>query len=296
MEGGYVTRCAKRSVLPRIGLLMKSLPISAGFERTADSTPPTCRARGARQGGRATARWGWTCRATVSAAFSSGWTRSFLTELSHGTAASAGIIKHHPPPFQPNQVDEILAFYNEHGYVVVETLSEQEVAELNAVCDGWYEERGADIDVPGQGQLFFPLLNYPEFDQTIFHPSSLPLVGAILGGVENVRHIEFNFRGWQPVTSDYGMSWHPDDCSGGLLTLEQRQTRSPYGPPDMLSTFTYLPDVDETTPAFAVIPKSRRTDNIQQLRDDLGEEYGVRQPALFAQNWPWVCLNRAIIE
>ena len=114
----------------------------------------------------------------------------------------------------------------------------KEVAELNAVCDGWYEERGADIDVPGQGQLFFPLLNYPEFDQTIFHPSSLPLVGAILGGVENVRHIEFNFRGWQPVTSDYGMSWHPDDCSGGLLTLEQRQTRSPYGPPDMLSTFT----------------------------------------------------------
>ena len=70
------------------------------------------------------------------------------------------------------------------------------------------------------------------------------------------------------------MSWHPDDCSGGLLTLEQRQTRSPYGPPDMLSTFTYLTDVDETTPAFAVIPKSRRTDNIQQLRDDLGEEYG----------------------
>ena len=70
------------------------------------------------------------------------------------------------------------------------------------------------------------------------------------------------------------MSWHPDDCSGGLLTLEQRQTRTPYGPPDMLSTFTYLTDVDETTPAFAVIPKSRRTDNIQQLRDDLGEEYG----------------------
>ena len=100
----------------------------------------------------------------MSAAFSSGWTRSFLTELSRGAFTEplpphAGIIKHHPPPFQPNQVDEILSFYNEHGYVVVETLSEQEVAELNAVCDGWYEERGADIDVPGQGQLFFPLLN-----------------------------------------------------------------------------------------------------------------------------------------
>ena len=41
----------------------------------------------------------------------------------------------------------------------------------------------------------------------------------------------------------------------------------------MLSTFTYLTDVDETTPAFAVIPQSRRTGNIQELKEALGEEY-----------------------
>ena len=41
----------------------------------------------------------------------------------------------------------------------------------------------------------------------------------------------------------------------------------------MLSTFTYLTDVDETTPAFAVVPKSRRIDNIQILADELGDEY-----------------------
>tara|TARA_B100000676_G_scaffold272371_1_gene290313 strand:- start:316 stop:1461 length:1146 start_codon:yes stop_codon:yes gene_type:complete len=186
-----------------------------------------------------------------------------------------GIIKHHPPPFDPvAQFDEAFDFYEEHGYVVVSQLSDGEVMALNAVCDAFNAERGAEIDVPGQGQLLFPLLNYPEFDGTVFHPKTLPLVARILGGIENTRHIEFNYRGWQPVTSDYGMEFHPDDCSGGLLTLDQRQTRRPYGPPDMLSTFTYLTDVDRTTPAFAVVPKSRRTHNIQRLRDVLGDEYG----------------------
>ena len=97
------------------------------------------------------------------------------------------------------------------------------------------------------------LLEYPEFDFTVFHPNTLPLVGAILGGEENVRHIEFNYRAWQPITSDYGMSWHPDDCSGGLLTLEQRQTRFPYGPPDMLSTFTYLTVFTPPNPKCSVM-------------------------------------------
>jgi len=36
----------------------------------------------------------------------------------------------------------------------------------------------------------------------------------------------------------------------------------------------YLTDVDESTPAFAVIPKSRRIANIQVLKDKLGDEYG----------------------
>ncbi len=185
-----------------------------------------------------------------------------------------GIIKHHPPPFDPvTQLDEAFAFYEAHGYVVVSQLSADEVDELNGVCDAFHAERGSEIDVPRQGQLFFPLLNFPEFDMTVFHPRTLPLVGRILGGVEHARHIEFNYRAWQPITSDYGMAYHPDDCSGGELTLQQRQSRQPYGPPDMLSTFTYLTDVDRTTPAFAVVPKSRRTHNIQQLRDALGDEY-----------------------
>ena len=125
---------------------------------------------------------------------------------------------------------------------------------------------------------------------------------CVLNGVD-VRGTECNYRAWNGPESGYGMGWHPDDCSGGLLTLDQRQTRTPCpshpplpplssflpllrerantdrwsicadGPPDMLSTFTYLTDVDETTPAFAVVPKSRRIDNIQILADELGDEY-----------------------
>lgn len=185
-----------------------------------------------------------------------------------------GIRRAHPPPFDPiEQADEAFAFYEENGYVVVNSLNECEVAELNATADEWHRDRGAEIDVRGQGQLVFPLVNYPEFDVTVFHPSTLPLIGRILGGMDKARHIEFNYRAWQPGTSDYGMPFHPDDCSGGLLTLEQRQTRRPYGPPDMVMHFTYLTDVDETTPAFAVVPRSRRTDNIQCLREALGDEY-----------------------
>lgn len=31
-----------------------------------------------------------------------------------------------------------------------------QVAMLGAVCDGFHAERGPEIDVPAQGQLFFP--------------------------------------------------------------------------------------------------------------------------------------------
>ena len=70
------------------------------------------------------------------------------------------------------------------------------------------------------------------------------------------------------------MGWHPDGVPGPAGTLEARADpkRTPYGPPDLLSTFTYLTDVDETTPAFAVIPKSRRIANIQELKEALGDE------------------------
>ena len=60
------------------------------------------------------------------------------------------------------------------------------------MCDEFVTTRGPEIDVPGQGQLFFPLLNYPEFDFTVVHPNTYPLVQRILGGADKPRIIEFN--------------------------------------------------------------------------------------------------------
>ena len=62
----------------------------------------------------------------------------------------------------------------------------------------------------------------------------------------------------------------------------ERLTRVPYGPPNFLSTFYYLTDVDESTPAFAVIPKSRRCATLEHARATLGDDYcevPIRGPA-----------------
>ena len=57
-------------------------------------------------------------------------------------AQGFGIIRHHPPPFDPiAQADEAFAFYEENGYVVVNSLSEQEVTDLNVVSDEFVNTR-----------------------------------------------------------------------------------------------------------------------------------------------------------
>eukprot|EP01047_Picozoa_sp_COSAG01_P036237 COSAG01_NODE_2823_length_7006_cov_12.699146_3_plen_79_part_00 len=47
-----------------------------------------------------------------------------------------------------------------------------------------YNEAG---EILGPAELFFPMLEYPEFDFTFFHPKTLPLVERILGGREVPR-------------------------------------------------------------------------------------------------------------
>ena len=130
-----------------------------------------------------------------------------------------------------------MRFYKDNGYVVVNSLSEQEVRHLNLVADEFVTTRGLEIDVPGQGQLFFPLLNYPEFDFTVTHPNTLPLVNAILGGEDKPRLIEFNYRGWEPERQSrydgsfaprpLGMAWHPDGVPGPGGTVDARSSRHP---------------------------------------------------------------------
>ena len=166
------------------------------------------------------------------------------------------------------------------------------------MSDEWVRDRGAEIGRPNQGQLFFPLPMYPEVDFTCAHPSITPLAGKILGGWEHARHIELNckqvrqlltrllrnskqlltVRGWEPGDSR-GMSYHPDSA-GPPGVLDKRALRRPYGPPDNLSVFIYLTDVDDNTPAFAVVPKSRRCSNIRELRRKLGDDRYTEIPIL----------------
>eukprot|EP01048_Picozoa_sp_COSAG05_P011093 COSAG05_NODE_1022_length_6130_cov_48.450174_3_plen_220_part_00 len=130
--------------------------------------------------------------------------------------------KHHPPPFDPNkQQDEAFEFYRQNGFVVIDALSDTEVDSLNKVAVSFlpplrpvsqpaaprpqpslpctysqdnfhkYDEAG---NIIGPAELFFPMLGYPEFDFTFFHPNTLPLVKRILGGEDVPRVIEFNYR------------------------------------------------------------------------------------------------------
>ena len=156
------------------------------------------------------------------------------------------------PVFDPKtQFDEAFRYYQENGFCVITLLSEQEVADMNAVADEFCEHPDR-VTLNGQGELVFPLVHYPEVDFTVAHPNQKPLISKIMGGWEFVRMVEFNYRGWDPSrhASDLGMAYHPD-CSEGI-SLQEYSTRAPYGPPDNLLSFFYLTDVDETTPALAV--------------------------------------------
>ena len=74
-----------------------------------------------------------------------------------------------PPIFDPRtEFAEARAFFAKNGYVVVNALTAEDLAEINAVADGWLRDRGAEIEFPGQGHLVFPLLEYPELDRYTF--------------------------------------------------------------------------------------------------------------------------------
>ena len=84
-----------------------------------------------------------------------------------------GIIKHHPLPFDPvAEFDEAFAFYEEHGYVVVDQLSDDEILALNNVCDDFHPDYYSEFkticdnyffnhhrnEARGVGGLFFDYL------------------------------------------------------------------------------------------------------------------------------------------
>jgi ectoine hydroxylase-related dioxygenase (phytanoyl-CoA dioxygenase family) len=59
-----------------------------------------------------------------------------------------------------------------------------------------------------------------------------------------------------------------------------RITREPYGAPDWLCAIHYLTDVDENTPAFAVVPRSVRYEPLRKMFEasEAGEAEYCEQP------------------
>lgn len=113
-----------------------------------------------------------------------------------------------PPVFNPDeQFADACAFYEANKFVVVQALSAAEVRELNSVAElflGDTDDDALQQASGGQGQLFYPLLGtvddldrYSAFDKYISHPRVLPVVADVLGGIDNVRFGELNWRGEQ---------------------------------------------------------------------------------------------------
>ena len=95
-----------------------------------------------------------------------------------------------------------------------------------------------------------PLLDYPELDPYTQHPASFPVVAQLMGGDENVRFSEFNFREAPEGAGHGAMNFHHD------AVVADRVEREPYMPCDWLCAIHYLTDVMPGTPSFCVVPGS----------------------------------------
>eukprot|EP01045_Picozoa_sp_COSAG04_P009534 COSAG04_NODE_555_length_12662_cov_35.924461_3_plen_258_part_00 len=193
-----------------------------------------------------------------------------------------------PPSFTPEQHDEAVAFFREQGYVViVGAYSTEEVTFLNSL---WDRSQAAEPEMWGiqdDGQVrdiqfSHPLLDFPELDPFVRHPSTYPMVETILGGKGRPRWSEYNFRETPPRRGKGMMGFHFDRTPSNAGTMDQRfQLDHLTQPPDYICTIHYLTDVtDGRFPAFAVVPKSYHCATIEEAKETLGDEY--KEQPLFA--------------
>ena len=123
----------------------------------------------------------------------------------------------------------------ENGYAcVLDALSAPELEHLNSFCDRtqleqpelWGLKRTREGYHLNQGLIYSqPWLDWPELDQyAVSHPST-QLVSELVGGAENVRTYEFNFRESPDGAGRGHMNFHHDSVH------PNRFDRSPYIPP-----------------------------------------------------------------
>jgi ectoine hydroxylase-related dioxygenase (phytanoyl-CoA dioxygenase family) len=182
------------------------------------------------------------------------------------------------PAFDPvEDLDAACAFFGRHGYVVLSgCLDAGELEFLNGFCDRTQEERPATWGLTekrkphhrNQGLIFSqPLLDHPELDVFVRHPRSWPVVARLMGGEDRPRFAEFNLRETPEGAGPGAMNFHHD------AVVDDRLTRTPYGPCDYLCAIHYLTDVEPGAPCFCVVPDSNRFESLRSAFDGLGNSY-----------------------
>jgi ectoine hydroxylase-related dioxygenase (phytanoyl-CoA dioxygenase family) len=170
--------------------------------------------------------------------------------------------------FEPSQHDDIVAFFKAEGYAVVrDALNAEELTHLDefrvrtqALNPAHEKTKGWWAGDDGNLNWSQPLLDWPELDRyAVRHPSSWQVVGELMGGEENIRAYQFDFREAVAGTGKGGMQFHHDSV------MSHRLTRDPYFPLDAMCTIHYLTDVTEQTPSFAVVPRSNRARSLADM-------------------------------
>ena len=153
-----------------------------------------------------------------------------------------------PPVFDPStELREACEFYAENGFVVVDALSAEECAEMNATADRFLEDTGdaaLQEQSGGQGQLFYPLLGsaedidrYSAVDKYITHPRTLPVIADVLGGAPAVSAPHPTTTTTQPrppsaTKGVRGQGWRTcgSGSSTGAATRRALDCRAPTAP------------------------------------------------------------------
>jgi Phytanoyl-CoA dioxygenase (PhyH) len=170
---------------------------------------------------------------------------------------------------------EALASFKENGFVVIpEALTPAEIRFLNAWVDRDLREHPDDWHA-GQTSLrshAHPLMENPQLDRFVQHPSTFPLLREILG--EEIRFGQFDFREVEPDVLDIpGQHLHGDRAF--------RDPRHPAGDrPEVdpehpyecgyLCAIHYLSDVEACCPCFGIVPGSWRYPTLEEAQAGLG--------------------------
>ena len=188
------------------------------------------------------------------------------------------ITKDQPPKYDPKtELKNACGYFRKNGYTVLKhCLNNTEINHLNEFFDrtqidhpeSWGLGKHRKKQHLNQGIIFsLPLLDYSELDHYIQHPPSYPVVCRLLGGEENVRFNEFNFREIPNNVGYRSMNFHYDGV------LPDRLKRNPYMPCDWIGVIHYLTDVDFKSPSLCVVPKSNLYDSLKSAYETLREEY-----------------------